>query len=35
MKKFKFVNETLRNSNEKLIHEITSKVPEEKLIILI
>ncbi|MFQ6342957.1 M23 family metallopeptidase [Campylobacter sp. VTCC 70190] len=29
--KFKFVNETLRNSNEKLIHEITSKVPEEKL----
>ncbi|HHS6725204.1 TPA: M23 family metallopeptidase [Campylobacter jejuni] len=29
--KFKFVNETLRNSNEKLIHEITSKVPEEKI----
>ncbi|MBM0636515.1 M23 family metallopeptidase [Campylobacter sp. VicNov18] len=28
--KFKFVNETLRNSNEKLIHEITSKVPEER-----
>ncbi|WP_375732456.1 M23 family metallopeptidase [Campylobacter hepaticus] len=29
--KFKFVNETLRDSNEALIHEVTSKVPEEKL----
>ncbi len=29
--KFKFVNETLRNANEDIIREITSKVPEEKL----
>ncbi|MBZ7935866.1 M23 family metallopeptidase [Campylobacter sp. B0100352/1] len=29
--KFKFVNETLRNDNEKLIHEITSNVLEDKI----
>ncbi|MCR6572856.1 M23 family metallopeptidase [Campylobacter insulaenigrae] len=28
LEKFKFVNEDLRNSNEELIHEITSKVPD-------
>lgn len=28
---FKFVNETLRNANEDLIHKITSALPEEKL----
>ncbi|MBF7044692.1 peptidoglycan metallopeptidase Pgp6 [Campylobacter volucris] len=28
LEKFKFVNEDLRNSNEVLIHEITSKVPD-------
>lgn len=31
LEKFKFVNEDLRLSNEELIHEITSKVPEEKI----
>ncbi|TKX31035.1 peptidoglycan metallopeptidase Pgp6 [Campylobacter aviculae] len=29
--KFKFVNETLRNNNEILIHQITSEIPEVKL----
>ncbi|TXE85817.1 M23 family metallopeptidase [Campylobacter volucris] len=29
LEKFKFVNEDLRNSNEALIHEITSKVPDD------
>lgn len=29
--KFKFVNETLRDDNEKLIREITAQVPEEKI----
>ncbi|TKX31063.1 peptidoglycan metallopeptidase Pgp6 [Campylobacter estrildidarum] len=29
--KFKFVNETLRNDNEILIHQITSEIPEAKL----
>lgn len=29
--KFKFVNEELRNANEKLIHNITSKIEEESL----
>lgn len=29
VQKFKFVNETLRNENEKVIEEITSKVPED------
>ncbi|WP_281951331.1 M23 family metallopeptidase [Nitrosophilus kaiyonis] len=31
LEKFKFVNETLRNKNEKLIHDITSKVFNEKV----
>lgn len=29
--KFKFINEELRNGNEKLIHDITTKIPEETL----
>lgn len=29
---FKIINEDVRAKNEKLIHEITSKVPEEKII---
>ncbi len=29
--KFKFVNETLREKNEKLIHELSSKVPQERI----
>lgn len=29
--KFKFVNETLRNANEDVINEITSKIPEEMI----
>ncbi|BCD61604.1 peptidase, M23/M37 family [Nitratiruptor sp. YY08-26] len=31
IEKFKFVNETLREQNEKLIHTLTSKVPQKLL----
>lgn len=31
LESFKFINETLRNSNEKLIHELSSKIPENEL----
>jgi murein DD-endopeptidase MepM/ murein hydrolase activator NlpD len=31
LKRFKFVNETLRQMNEKLIHELSSKVPQEMI----
>ncbi len=31
LERFKFINETLRESNEKIIHEISSKVPENEL----
>lgn len=31
LEKFKIINETIREKNEKLIHDITSKVPEEMI----